>query len=117
MSTPAFFRSRLDAMTGLQHPLAVVVTRMSWPRIEETLSPMFVCKSRPGQAVAGGDLFGPTLAVAGAGASGAGRPRLPIRLMVGLLFLKQTFNEFGESVCERWAKNNFWQYFCGQEYL
>ncbi|KAF7956361.1 hypothetical protein AWV80_38350 [Cupriavidus sp. UYMU48A] len=68
-------------------------------------------------AVMGEDLFGPTLAVAGAGVSAAGRPRLPIRLMVGLLYLKHAFNESDESVCERWAENVYFQYFCGEKYF
>jgi IS5 family transposase len=34
MSTPDFFRSRLDAMIDLRHPLAVLAMRMSWGRID-----------------------------------------------------------------------------------
>ncbi|NML29110.1 transposase [Zoogloea sp. G-4-1-14] len=63
------------------------------------------------------DLFGPTLKVAGAGTSAAGRPRLPIRLMVGLLYLKHAFGESDESVVQRWAENPYWQFFCGGEYF
>ena len=117
MSTPDFFRSRLDAMIDLRHPLAVLATRMPWAQIEATLAPIFARRARDGQSVAGEDLFGATLAVAGGGVSAAGRPRLPIRLMVGLLYLKHAFNESDESVCERWAENNYWQYFCGEDYF
>ena len=39
MSTPDFFRSRLDAMIDLRHPLAVLATKMSWASIETTLAP------------------------------------------------------------------------------
>ena len=53
-------------------------------------------------------MFGPTLSVAGAGVSAAGRPRLPIRLMVSLLYLKHAFNESDESVVERWSENVVW---------
>jgi hypothetical protein len=38
MSTPDFFRSRLDAMIDLRHPLAVLATKMSWSSIETTLA-------------------------------------------------------------------------------
>ncbi|CAJ0784629.1 hypothetical protein R8510_05282 [Ralstonia chuxiongensis] len=117
MSTPDFFRSRLDAMIDLRHPLAVLATRMPWAQIEATLAPIFARRAREGQAVAGEDLFGPTLAVAGGGVSAAGRRRLPIRLIAGLLYLKHAFNESDESVCERWAENNYWQLFCGEEYF
>jgi IS5 family transposase len=38
------------------------------------------------------------MALAGAGISNAGRPRLPIRLMVALLYLKHAYNESDESL-------------------
>ena len=41
--------------------------------------------------VEGADLFGTTAQLAGAGVSNAGRPRLPIRLMVSLLYLKHAW--------------------------
>lgn len=56
------------------------------------------------------------LKLAGADVSTAGRPRLPIRLMTGL-YLKHAYNLSDEIVCERWAENNYWQYFCGEEYF
>ncbi|WP_316679626.1 IS5 family transposase, partial [Ralstonia chuxiongensis] len=117
MSTPDFFRSRLDTMIDLRHPLAVLATRMPWAQIEATLAPIFVRREREGRVMAGEDLFGPTLVTAGTGVSAAGRPRLATRLMVGLLYLKHAYNESDESVCERWAENVYFQYFCGQEYF
>lgn len=57
-----------------------------------------------------------TLVVAAGGMSRAGRPRLPIRLMVALLYLKHAFNESDESVVERWSENVVWQLFSGMEY-
>jgi IS5 family transposase len=47
--------------------------------------------------------------LAGAGVSAAGRPRLSVRLMVGLLYLKHAYNESDESVCERWAESVYFQ--------
>ncbi len=117
MSTPDFFRSRLDAMIDLRHPLAMLATRMPWAQIEATLAPVFARRARDGQAVTGEDLFGSALAVAGGGVSAAGRPRLPIRLMVALLYLKHAYNESDESVCERWAQDVYYQFFSGQEYF
>ena len=32
MTTPDFFRARLDAMIDLRHPLAALATRMPWVR-------------------------------------------------------------------------------------
>lgn len=42
-----------------------------------------------------------------------GRPNKPIRLMVGLLLLKQLKNLSDESVVEYWKQNPYFQYFCG----
>ena len=103
MATDDFFRARLDLMIDLRHPLAVLASRMPWPQIEGSLAPVFAHLDRAGRLSEGADMFGPTLAVAGAGISNAGRPRLPIRLMVALLYLKHAYNESDESLVERWA--------------
>lgn len=42
-----------------------------------------------------------------------GRPAKPVRLMVGLLLLKQMFNQGDETVVSAWVQNPYWQYFCG----
>ncbi len=117
MTTPDFFRARLDAMIDLRHPLAVLATRMPWAQIEAALAPCLTRKDRQGRAIEGVDLFGPTTHVVGAGTSAAGRPRLPIRLMVGLLYLKHAFGESDETVVQRWAENPYWQFFCGSAYF
>ena len=88
MSTPDFFRARLDQMIDLRHPLAVLATRMPWQQIEASVAPLLARKDRRGRSIEGADLFGPTLQVVGAGVSAAGRPRLAIQLMVSLLYLK-----------------------------
>jgi IS5 family transposase len=45
--------------------------------------------------------------------SHTGRKAHPVRLMVGLLILKQLRNLSDESVVERWVENGYYQYFCG----
>jgi IS5 family transposase len=45
--------------------------------------------------------------------SKTGRPAKPIRLMVGLLLLKQLENVSDEVVVQRWTQNIYYQYFCG----
>ena len=117
MSTPDFFRSRLDAMIDLRHPLAVLATRMPWAAIEARLAPLFERRSRDGRLSEAEDLFGVSSQELAGGVSVAGRPRLPVRLMVGLLYLKHTYNESDESVCERWAQDVYFQFFCGEEYF
>lgn len=62
-------------------------------------------------------MFGPTLVVAGAGVRNAGRPRLPIRLMVALLYLKHAYNESDEAVVVRWSQDVYFQFFSGQVYV
>jgi IS5 family transposase len=116
MATDDFFRARLDQMIDLRHPLAVLANRMPWAQIESALAPAFARKNRRGQAVAGSDLFGTSLQIAGAGISAAGRPRLPIRLMAALLYLKHAFNLSDEELVARWSENVVWQYFSGQDY-
>ena len=44
-----------------------------------------------------------------------GRPAKPVRLMVGLLLLKQMFNLGDEPVVAQWVQNPYWQFFCGEE--
>jgi IS5 family transposase len=46
-----------------------------------------------------------------------GAPAKAIRLMVGLHYLKYTFNESDESVVDRWVENPYWQYFCGYTHM
>jgi len=45
--------------------------------------------------------------------SDEGRPAKPIRLMVGLLILKQLENLSDENIVLQWKRNPYYQYFCG----
>jgi len=112
-----FFRSRLDQMIDLRHPLAVLASRMPWREIEASLAHQFARQVKAGKQVEDIGLFGPEVKVVGGGKSNAGRPRLPIRLMVSLLYLKHAFNESDEGVVERWAETPTWQYFSGMDYF
>ena len=58
--TQDFFRSRLDAMIDLRHPLAILATRLPWTQIEAALAPLLQKASRERQAPDGIDLLGPT---------------------------------------------------------
>lgn len=46
-----------------------------------------------------------------------GRPGKPIRLMVGLLLLKQIEDLSDESMVLQWKRNPYYQYFCGFDEL
>ena len=111
-----FFRSRIDAMINLNDPLAVLAMRLPWDQIEEALAQKFERQHRAGQILEGQDLFGATGVLLGAGRSNAGRPKLPIRLMASLLYLKHSFNLSDEELVVRWSENVVWQFFSGMAY-
>ncbi len=115
--TDDFFRNRLDQMIDLRHPLAVLASRMPWQEIEASLAQRWVRQVKAGKKIDDLDLVGPVSSVTGGGISNAGRPRLPTRLMVALLYLKHAFNESDEDVIQRWGETPTWQYFSGNEYF
>ena len=84
------FRMRLEQMLDQRHGLYRLSGKIDWSMVEERF----------------GGLYGEE-----------GRPGIPIRLMVGLHYLKHTFNESDETVVARWVENPYWQYFCGEEYF
>lgn len=115
-ATEDFFRARLDHMVDLRHPLVVLASRMPWQQIEASVAHLFSRKARTsGQPMPDLDLFGeaPTPV---ARHSNAGRPRVPLRTMIALLYLKHAFNLSDEALVERWSETPRWQYFCGQAY-
>lgn len=85
------FRSQLSQMLNMSHPLVRLSQRMNWDKLESEIDVLY--------------------------SDGSGQPPLPTRLLVGLHYLKYTFNESDESVVARWVENPYWQYFCGFEYL
>lgn len=74
-----------------RHPLYILANKVHWHIFEEAFAPLY-CKDN-------------------------GRPGKPIRLMVGLLMLKHIRNISDESVVEQWSENNYYQYFCGEQYF
>ena len=58
MSTPDFFRSRLDQMIDLRHPLAVLSKRLPWAAIEAAVAPKLAHQAKPATREAGVDLAG-----------------------------------------------------------
>ena len=71
MQTPDFFRSRIDAMINLNDPLAVLAGRLPWEQIEASIAAKFTRQERAGQVLQDHDMFGPTMALVGAGRSNA----------------------------------------------
>jgi IS5 family transposase len=115
-ATEDFFRLRLDHMIDLRHSLAVLSSRMPWQQIEASVAHLFSGKVRAGKKLSGIDLFGEPVQMS-AVKSHAGRPRVPLRTMIALLYLKHAFNESDEGVVQRWSETPVWQFFGGRAYF
>ncbi|MFC1725512.1 IS5 family transposase [candidate division KSB1 bacterium] len=81
------FKSRLDQILDNGHPLFRLADSIDWGYFEKEFGAFYV--------------------------ENKGRPGKPIRLMVGLHYLKHTYDESDESVVDRFIENPYWQYFCG----
>jgi len=116
MSTADFFVGRLEQMIDLRHPLAVLATRLPWAALEQALTPKAEASPLPVSTGTVEDLFGTHERPVGGGGSAAGRPRLAMRRMLSLLYLKHAYNLSDEAVVERWSENVVWQFFSGEAY-
>ena len=84
------FRAKLKNIINMRHELVRLGDLIDWGRLETHFAPYY---------------------------SAAGRPGLPIRLVVGLHLLKHIEGLSDEAVCERWERDPYMQYFCGEEYF
>jgi len=85
------FRSRLDQIIDLGHALAKLARRIDWAYLEQTF----------------GDVY----------KDGPGQPPLPTRLMAGLTIIKHAENLSDEDLTERWVRDPYYQYLCGEEFF
>jgi len=108
-----FFRSRIDHVIDLRHPLPVLASRMPWQEIEARAAQVFSRKGRVGVTTPDLDLFGEQVQRSSV-TSNSGRPRVPLPIMMALLYLKHAFNESDEGVVERWGGTATWQFFSVQ---
>jgi hypothetical protein len=83
------FKARLDQVIDMSHPRVRLAQRIDWRCLEQKFGAVYT--------------------------DGAGRPPLPTRLMAGLCILKYSENLSDERLCEVWAENPYFQYFCGEE--
>lgn len=83
---PNLFQSQLRDMLDSQDPLVALAERLPWEKYEDSFEKYY---------------------------SEEGRPAKPIRLMVGLLLLKQIENLSDEEIVLQWKRNPYYQYFCG----
>lgn len=91
IETPDLFRARLDQILDSKHPLYKLANQIDWPFFDKELE----------------NTYDETM----------GRPGKSIRLMVGLHYLKYTFDLSDEAVLDGFLENPYWQYFCGFEYF
>ena len=84
------FKVLLSRLVNPSHELCILATEIEWTGLEKELEGYY---------------------------SDTGRPSIPIRTMVGMLFLKNMFNQSDESVVARWIENPYWQYFTGEQYF
>jgi len=89
--TPDLFRARLDQILDPRHPLVKIAKRIDWSFFDKEFE----------------ETYDETI----------GRPGKSIRLMVGLHYLKYTFDMSDETVLDGFLENPYWQYFCGFEYF
>lgn len=85
------FRSRLESMIDLRHALVKLARAVDWDGLAADLS-VHYC-------------------------AGNGRPGEPIRLMAGLLLLKDMKGLSDEEICTTWRENPYFKYFCGEEFF
>ena len=78
-------------MISLDHPLVKLADAIDWSSFNDGLQECF-CHDN-------------------------GRPSLPTRLMVGLHYLKYTYDLSDEGVLHQWLENPYWQYFTGNSFF
>ena len=82
------FLANLEDLVDPRHRLSMLAKEIDWAGIEEGFAPLY---------------------------SKVGCPAKPVRLMVGLLILKQVYHLADETVVEEWVSNPYFQYFCGEK--
>ena len=84
------FRQQLDNLLDSRHALIRLAQQIPWAQCVERFGPLYAERGRPG---------------------------LPIRLLVGLQYLKHLYALSDDEVVVRWVENPYWQYFCGEMYF
>ena len=85
------FKVMLRDLVFERHELVLLEKAIDWKRFEKVLEPAY-CENN-------------------------GRPSIPVRMMVGLTFLKYMFDLSDQEVLDNWVENPYWQHFCGGEFF
>jgi len=81
------FLPNLTDFINLDHELGLLAEKIDWNFFENEFAPLYAM---------------------------VGCPAKPVRLMVGLLILKQVYDLGDETVMSEWVSNPYFQYFCGE---
>ena len=90
-SSSDLFRERLDNLLNQRHALYRLADRIAWSVFDREFGALY-CPDN-------------------------GSPGKPMRLMVGLQYLKHLYGLSDEGVVSGWVENPYWQYFCGESYF
>lgn len=82
------FAASLKELVNPNHELVILSERIDWKAMEEQFADKY---------------------------SHTGQPSKPVRLMAGVLILKQLYNYGDETIVEAWVQNPYYQYFCGED--
>lgn len=85
------YQTRLSWLLDQNHPLYVLAGAIDWEFFEREFGSLYVERK--------------------------GRPGLPMRLLVGLHYLKHLYDVSDERVVAGFVENPYWQYFCGEEFF
>ena len=85
------YQRRLSTLLDQSHPLYVLAEAIKWEFFEQEFGALYVEQR--------------------------GRPGLPMRLLVGLHYLKHLYDVSDERVVAGFVENPYWQYFCGEEFF
>ena len=85
------YQRRLSTLLDQRHPLYVLAEAIDWEFFEREFGALYVEQR--------------------------GRPGLPMRLLVGLHYLKHLYDVSDERVVAGFLENPYWQYFCGEEFF
>lgn len=85
------FRVELKQLVDPRHPLVQLADQIQWAEFETAFAPLF--------------------------SDADGRPACAVRLMIGLHYLKHSFDLSDEATLAQWVENPYWQYFCGGKFF
>ncbi len=85
----SIFEVALESFIDMNHDLVLLSKQIDWEAVESEFAEYYCADN--------------------------GRPSVPIRMMVGMMLLKNIYNLSDEGVVARWMENPYMQYFTGEK--